>query len=458
MDHTLARYNLPEFDSLIYTSLYTHLSHKSRSFQNFQIPPTYHYDFAFKGIIIDKKHGNFLKLSNSKQVLRCYHGKQRLSHSEITSLYKEDEQTVKDLEEFEGYSTARFLPLPTYFERPLAPLLAEIFEYVDRKPSNFSLFDRAKHYYTNLFHYNSPLYHFHLYFTTHFSAVTNSSKSSSSSSLPPTTNNTSSLLIEQKSADEVEVMRINDEIGDDRNNDDDDNNNINGDNDDDCNEENTKMTKYEMIVEEVMESVYAIYHSFNHERFFERIRSNGGAFVFPNAEAISFLQTLKENGKKLFLVTNSLPQYAALVGTLSLQPGWMSMFDLIVVHSRKPAFWITPPSSSSSSLGDDNVVKGEDDIVESKSGGGYTRSQQIRFYDQHSDFDYDVISTNVNCDDQSGGAKEKPIVWQYGNVEELLRSGGLFNNIDGSKICYIGDHLLSDVLLVKQYPFHSFYS
>jgi uncharacterized membrane protein len=50
---------------------------------------------------------------------RAYHGKQALSDDVVRDMY-----STQVLAEFDGVSTARFLVLTTYFERPIGPLYA----------------------------------------------------------------------------------------------------------------------------------------------------------------------------------------------------------------------------------------------------------------------------------------------------------------------------------------------
>jgi HAD superfamily 5'-nucleotidase-like hydrolase len=66
-------------------------------------------------------------------------------------------------------------------------------------------------------------------------------------------------------------------------------------------------------------------------------------FVSPDPRLPEFLRRLREEGKRVFLLTNSELYYTDILLSHLLegrgQPPWRSYFDLIVVESRKPGFF-----------------------------------------------------------------------------------------------------------------------
>src|SRR5262249_30584049 len=73
------------------------------------------------------------------------------------------------------------------------------------------------------------------------------------------------------------------------------------------------------------------------------IASDPGRFVAPDLRLGRFLETLRENGKKVFLLTNSEHTYTNLLMTHLLEtnggPSWRSFFDMVVVDAGKPRFF-----------------------------------------------------------------------------------------------------------------------
>ncbi|CAL1537985.1 unnamed protein product [Lymnaea stagnalis] len=80
-------------------------------------------------------------------------------------------------------------------------------------------------------------------------------------------------------------------------------------------------------------------------------RANKGSF-FPNMKAHTYkyidkispeikdwLDALRQNDRKVFLLTSSFPDFATLVMEYAFGPAWKSYFDLIVYGGRKPKFF-----------------------------------------------------------------------------------------------------------------------
>ena len=123
MDYTLARYDqsamtklslAKAIDNLIETKRY---SHEIRSLE-------YHEDFVFRGLMVDKRHGNIFKTDAHKHVGRVFHGYQELPKTQRRRLYRKDVYS---------FDTERFYWIDTLFALPEALLYAGIIEYYESR-------------------------------------------------------------------------------------------------------------------------------------------------------------------------------------------------------------------------------------------------------------------------------------------------------------------------------------
>jgi 5'-nucleotidase len=86
MDYTLAIYNQPEMDRLSIDATITKLVARGYPEPILRGTP-YPIDFAVRGLLVDKKYGNVLKMDRFKVVHKGYHGLRELTREEIRSLY-----------------------------------------------------------------------------------------------------------------------------------------------------------------------------------------------------------------------------------------------------------------------------------------------------------------------------------------------------------------------------------
>lgn len=87
LDHTICTYRLKPLMNLIYRTLASFLIDKydyPRTLINFDDSS---FSFAQKGIVLDKRRGNFLKLDNQYRIIKATHGTNPLTDEEIRSLY-----------------------------------------------------------------------------------------------------------------------------------------------------------------------------------------------------------------------------------------------------------------------------------------------------------------------------------------------------------------------------------
>ncbi|AMV12800.1 TPA: 5' nucleotidase [Legionella pneumophila] len=87
MDHTLIRYNSKNFESLVYDLV------KERLAESFHYPEEikkfkFNFDDAIRGLVIDSKNGNILKLSRYGAIRLSYHGTKQISFSDQKKIYR----------------------------------------------------------------------------------------------------------------------------------------------------------------------------------------------------------------------------------------------------------------------------------------------------------------------------------------------------------------------------------
>ena len=85
MDYTLAIYNQPEMDRLSIEATVHKLIERGYPERLRTMP--YRTDFAIRGLLIDKKLGNVLKMDRYRYVKKAYHGMRELTRDERRALY-----------------------------------------------------------------------------------------------------------------------------------------------------------------------------------------------------------------------------------------------------------------------------------------------------------------------------------------------------------------------------------
>ena len=86
MDYTLAIYDQPQMDRLSIAATVEKLV--ARGYPSFLTEVAYDTRFPIRGLLIDKRFGNILKMDRYKVVQRGYHGMRALTKEEIHSLYQ----------------------------------------------------------------------------------------------------------------------------------------------------------------------------------------------------------------------------------------------------------------------------------------------------------------------------------------------------------------------------------
>lgn len=136
MDYTLAAYSIHAVEQLSFDLTVQKLV------ESFGYPEElrsirYDRDFVMRGLVIDKKHGNLLKMNRFNYVGRAYHGRRPLEKAERLRLYREEKIEV---------GSARYGWMDTLFAMPEASIYAEAIELLEGKhPLSFrKLYDDVR--------------------------------------------------------------------------------------------------------------------------------------------------------------------------------------------------------------------------------------------------------------------------------------------------------------------------
>ncbi|MEM9459825.1 MAG: HAD-IG family 5'-nucleotidase [Myxococcota bacterium] len=81
--------------------------------------------FAIRGLMVDKRLGNVMKMDRHGYVGRAYHGRRRLTSEERRAVYRFQRL---------GKERERFAPVDTLFELPEVTLFAQLVELIDQHP------------------------------------------------------------------------------------------------------------------------------------------------------------------------------------------------------------------------------------------------------------------------------------------------------------------------------------
>jgi HAD superfamily 5'-nucleotidase-like hydrolase len=125
MDHTLIRYNSEAFEKLSYSIMQNKLI--KRGYPEVVKDLKFSFDYAIRGLVIDRKKGNLLKVSRHSAIRASVHGTHPIDFKTQQRLYK---STYIDLSEKD------YMPVDTSFSLSLAILYAQL---VDLKNAHSEL-------------------------------------------------------------------------------------------------------------------------------------------------------------------------------------------------------------------------------------------------------------------------------------------------------------------------------
>jgi len=144
----------------------------------------------------------------------------------------------------------------------------------------------------------------------------------------------------------------------------------------------------------------------------DAVAVNPAKYIRSDPALATMLTALKQGGKQVFIVTNSLYDYTDVVLRHLLGANWLDYFDLVVCGARKPGFLLDP----------------------------YLPIFQVR---------QDGSLENAEIIGPQDGARllQRSCVFQGGNWQHLH---ALLQLSSGSGLLYVGDHMYSDILRSKR--------
>ena len=127
MDHTLIRYKIKNFEGLVYQYIIDELIH------NKKYPETiralmFSYDEVIRGLVIDSKNGNILKVSRHGAIRQSCHGTQQINFSEQKNFYR---STYVDLND------PNYMVIDTSFSIAFCLLYAQLVDLKDKDPKAY---------------------------------------------------------------------------------------------------------------------------------------------------------------------------------------------------------------------------------------------------------------------------------------------------------------------------------
>lgn len=341
MDYTLAQYRPETFELLVYRETLKKLC-EAFGYPLEVLSLEFDWRFMVRGLTIDKRRGNIIKMDRHKYVKVAYHGFRKLSREERVSLYMTTEHR-------ESFDEPEYALIDTLFSLAEAHLFAQL---VDMKDAGVGAADGG-------------------------------------------------LSWETKS--------------------------------------------YADIYRDVRRSVDLVHRDGSLK---QAVAKNPEAFIYSDDGLPELLTMLRESGRKVFIVTNSLWDYTNVVMNYILHGRqgaeknleWMEYFDVVVTGSGKPAFFFdvskqmfeVDPETGMLMNTDDGaplVPIGHDAPTISNGGGGPAA----------------MVGSIKSLDDMDPGGSVP--VYQGGNYKILHQLLGVQS---GSEILYVGDHIYGDIVRSKK--------
>ena len=117
MDHTLIRYNTEEFEALSHSVIKEKLVKRGYPEEILALP--FDFNFAIRGLVVDRRKGNLLKLNRHSSIRASYHGLKPVDFKTQTKTYQ---STYIDL------SDGNYLAIDTSFSISLAVMYSQLVE------------------------------------------------------------------------------------------------------------------------------------------------------------------------------------------------------------------------------------------------------------------------------------------------------------------------------------------
>jgi HAD superfamily 5'-nucleotidase-like hydrolase len=126
MDHTLIRYNIKKFEELVYTLVIEKLIANKKypaALSTFQ----FNFSDAIRGLIVDSKNGNILKLSRYAAIRKSYHGTKEISFAHQKEIYRSVYVDLKD---------PNYIAIDTSFSIAFCVLYGQLIDLKDERPND----------------------------------------------------------------------------------------------------------------------------------------------------------------------------------------------------------------------------------------------------------------------------------------------------------------------------------
>ncbi|RAP37957.1 5'-nucleotidase [Legionella quinlivanii] len=124
MDHTLIRYNTENFEALVYQIVVRKLV-EQKKYPSAVLNFSFNFSDAIRGLIIDSKNGNILKLSRYGAIRQSYHGTRLISFAEQKEIYRSTYVDLKD---------SNYMAIDTSFSIAFCVLYGQLVDYKDESP------------------------------------------------------------------------------------------------------------------------------------------------------------------------------------------------------------------------------------------------------------------------------------------------------------------------------------
>ena len=124
MDHTLIRYNTENFERLSHTKIIEKLI-AGKNYPDIIKKLQFDFNFALRGLVVDRKKGNLLKLNRYTAIRNSFHGLKPLDFKTHQKVYK---STYIDL------SKVDYIAIDTSFSYSLAHAYSQLVELKDSEP------------------------------------------------------------------------------------------------------------------------------------------------------------------------------------------------------------------------------------------------------------------------------------------------------------------------------------
>ncbi|KAJ3434905.1 5'-nucleotidase domain-containing protein [Anaeramoeba flamelloides] len=111
LDFTLVRYKRFLHSRLLFDCFSKYLVEK-KNYSKQLLSQTFSPEFCVKGVVLDTKNGNLIKLNQNKQIVQAIHGNTNLNLTQLVETYG----PTRELTGFDGSKTEKYWTVSTYFE------------------------------------------------------------------------------------------------------------------------------------------------------------------------------------------------------------------------------------------------------------------------------------------------------------------------------------------------------